>query len=97
MSSPQTSHNFLYFSEFPGNEREVEGTLSVQPQAIPVKGFKDYFLDLTPQNNERNPWFTGNINTVGFYSIEIAKKVFLTFDNIFHVYLMRGFQKYGRN
>ena len=62
MSSPQTSRNFLYFSEFPGNEREVEGTLSVQPQAIPVKGFKDYFLDLTPQNNERNPWFTGNVN-----------------------------------
>ena len=60
MSSPQTSRNFLSFSEIPGNEREVEGTLSVQPQAIPVKGFKDYFLDLTPQNNERNPWFTGN-------------------------------------
>ena len=32
--------------------------------------------------------------TVG---IEIAKKVFVTFDNVFHVYLMRGFQKYGRN
>ena len=61
MPSPKTSRNFLSFSEFAGNEREVEGTLSVQPQAIPVKGFKDYFLDLTPQNNERNPWFTGNI------------------------------------
>ena len=29
--------------------------------------------------------------TVGFQNIEIAKKVFLTFDHIFHVYLMRGF------
>ena len=27
----------------------------------------------------------------------IAKKVFLTFDDIFHVYLMRGLQKYERN
>ena len=36
-------------------------------------------------------------HTVGFYSIEIAKKVFLTFDNVFHAYFMRGFQKYGRN
>ena len=61
MSSPQTSRYFLSFFEFPGNEREVEGTLSVQPQSLPVKGFKDYFLDLTPHNNERNPWFTGNI------------------------------------
>ena len=66
VSNHPPSHNFSSFSEFPGNEREVEGTLSVQPQAIPVKGFKDYFLDLTPENNERNPWFTGNINTVGF-------------------------------
>ena len=36
-------------------------------------------------------------STVGFQSIEIAKKVFLTFVNVFHVYLMRGFQKYERN
>ena len=36
-------------------------------------------------------------HTMGKKSIKIAKKVFLTFDNIFHVYLMRGFQKYGRN
>ena len=26
-----------------------------------------------------------------------SQKVFLTFDNIFHVYLMRGFQTYERN
>ena len=31
--------------------------------------------------------------TVRFLSIEIPKKVFGGFDNIFHVYLMRGFQK----
>ncbi|KAL1497820.1 hypothetical protein ABEB36_008714 [Hypothenemus hampei] len=40
-----------------GNEAEVEGTLSVQPQANPVKGFKEYFLGLTVENNKRNPWF----------------------------------------
>ncbi|CAB0028906.1 unnamed protein product [Trichogramma brassicae] len=40
-----------------GNEPEVEGTLSVQPQANPVKGFEDYFLNLTVENNKRNPWF----------------------------------------
>ncbi|CAH0715917.1 unnamed protein product, partial [Brenthis ino] len=40
-----------------GNEAVVEGTISVQPQANPVQGFRDYFLALTPQNNLRNPWF----------------------------------------
>ncbi|XP_061399003.1 metabotropic glutamate receptor 4-like, partial [Musca vetustissima] len=40
-----------------GNEPEVEGTLSVQPQANPVKGFEEYFLNLTVENNVRNPWF----------------------------------------
>lgn len=42
-----------------GNEAEVEGTLSVQPQANPVIGFEDYFLNLTVINNKRNPWFVG--------------------------------------
>lgn len=42
-----------------GNEPEVEGTLSVQPQANPVKGFEEYFLNLTVDNNRRNPWFVG--------------------------------------
>lgn len=41
------------------NEPEVEGTLSVQPQANPVDGFEDYFLSLTVENNKRNPWFFG--------------------------------------
>lgn len=40
-----------------GNEPEVEGTLSVQPQANKVKGFEEYFLALTVEKNERNPWF----------------------------------------
>ncbi|XP_045498186.1 metabotropic glutamate receptor 2-like [Colias croceus] len=40
-----------------GNEPVVEGTISVQPQANPVRGFKEYFLGLTPENNARNPWF----------------------------------------
>ncbi|KAK8383381.1 hypothetical protein O3P69_019040 [Scylla paramamosain] len=39
------------------NEAEVEGTLSVQPQANPVGGFDDYFLGLTIEKNKRNPWF----------------------------------------
>ncbi|CAG9859138.1 unnamed protein product [Phyllotreta striolata] len=40
-----------------GNEAEVEGTLSVQPQAGEVAGFKEYFLGLNVENNTRNPWF----------------------------------------
>ncbi|XP_045105154.1 metabotropic glutamate receptor 4-like [Portunus trituberculatus] len=40
-----------------GNEAEMEGTLSVQPQANPVRGFDDYFLSLTVEKNIRNPWF----------------------------------------
>ncbi|CAL4156056.1 unnamed protein product, partial [Meganyctiphanes norvegica] len=40
-----------------GNEAEVEGTLSVQPQANAVRGFDKYFLGLTVENNTRNPWF----------------------------------------
>ncbi|KAJ0176873.1 hypothetical protein K1T71_008052 [Dendrolimus kikuchii] len=40
-----------------GNERAVEGTISVQPQANDVKGFKEYFLQLNVKNNKRNPWF----------------------------------------
>ena len=42
---------------FDGNEHQVEGTISVQPMANPVPGFDDYFLNLTPHNNHRNPWF----------------------------------------
>ncbi|XP_041979527.1 metabotropic glutamate receptor 2-like [Aricia agestis] len=40
-----------------GNERAVEGTISVQPQAHDVVGFKEYFLSLNVNNNKRNPWF----------------------------------------
>ncbi|KPJ01848.1 Metabotropic glutamate receptor [Papilio xuthus] len=40
-----------------GNERAVEGTISVQPQANDVTGFKEYFLGLNVKNNKRNPWF----------------------------------------
>lgn len=53
-----------FFAEIPsiffsGQEREVEGTLSIQPQANPVMGFSDYFLRKTVENNKRNPWFAG--------------------------------------
>ncbi|CAG5032639.1 unnamed protein product [Parnassius apollo] len=40
-----------------GNEPVVEGTISVQPQANPVRGFREYFLNLTVEKNTRNPWF----------------------------------------
>lgn len=50
-----------------GNEAEVEGTLSVQPQANPVRGFKEYFLSLNVENNPRNPWFIGEFNLKSHY------------------------------
>lgn len=50
-----------------GNEPEVEGTLSVQPQANSVKGFEEYFLNLTVENNRRNPWFVGKRTAEGRY------------------------------
>ena len=34
--------------------------------------------------------------TPSFQSIEIGKKVFLTLDNVFHVYLMSGLQKHAK-
>ncbi|CAH0691630.1 unnamed protein product [Spodoptera exigua] len=50
-----------------GNERAVEGTISVQPQANDVKGFKEYFLNLNVKNNKRNPWFVGpSVRRVAF-------------------------------
>ena len=42
----------------------MEGTLSVQPQANPVKGFQEYFLNLTVENNKRNPWFGGEFRKI---------------------------------
>ncbi|XP_060068565.1 metabotropic glutamate receptor 6-like [Ylistrum balloti] len=38
-------------------EAEVEGAVTVQPLAYEVIGFKDYFLNLKPETNARNPWF----------------------------------------
>lgn len=59
-----------------GNEPAVEGTISVQPQANPVRGFREYFLNLTVENNHRNPWFVGN-NT------SVALSMILSADNDF--------------
>lgn len=53
-----------------GNEAEVEGTLSVQPQANPVRGFQEYFLNLTVENNPRNPWFVGKYRINGLVDLE---------------------------
>ncbi|KAK7015134.1 hypothetical protein SK128_026155 [Halocaridina rubra] len=38
-------------------ESVAEGSIAVQPLARSLKGFDDYFLSLTPDNNTRNPWF----------------------------------------
>ncbi|GLG95076.1 Uncharacterized protein GBIM_02124 [Gryllus bimaculatus] len=61
-----------------GNEREVEGTLSVQPRANPVRGFREYFLNLTVENNRRNPWFVDPLVGVfqKFY-LNIATKFYV--------------------
>lgn len=40
-----------------GNEHQIEGTISVQPMAKSVSGFDEYFLNLKPAQNNRNPWF----------------------------------------
>ena len=37
---------------------QVEGAVTVLPQAEEVQGFKEYFLSLRPDSNDRNPWFT---------------------------------------
>ena len=50
---------FIFETIVSGHEAEVEGTLSVQPQAHPVIGFEQYFLNLTVKSNTRNPWFVG--------------------------------------
>lgn len=40
-----------------GYEEEILGTVSVQPSASPIQGFKEYFEKLTVESNTRNPWF----------------------------------------
>uniref|UniRef100_A0A915KQ64 G-protein coupled receptors family 3 profile domain-containing protein n=1 Tax=Romanomermis culicivorax TaxID=13658 RepID=A0A915KQ64_ROMCU len=40
-----------------GYEKEVLGTISLQPQASPIRGFREYFENLTVESNVRNPWF----------------------------------------
>jgi metabotropic X receptor len=55
----------------------VEGTLSVQPQANLVKGFQEYFLNLTVENNPRNPWF------VGKFVMSLFAFIYLLFDKQF--------------
>jgi len=54
-----------------GNEFEVEGTLSVQPQANPVRGFEEYFLNLTVESNHRNPWFVGEYDPDTYVKIRV--------------------------
>ena len=45
-----------------GQEACVEGTISFQPQAHTVRGFKEYVLGRTPHNNLRNRWFISESN-----------------------------------
>ncbi|XP_067659268.1 metabotropic glutamate receptor 8-like [Haliotis asinina] len=42
---------------FRGKEDQVEGAITVQPLASEVEGFREYFRNLRPQTNLRNPWF----------------------------------------
>lgn len=42
-----------------GNEEVVEGTISVQPEAKPVRGFNQYFIKQKPQ--KENPYFAGTL------------------------------------
>lgn len=40
-----------------GLEDVAEGALTVDLQSKSVPGFDDYMLSLTPDNNQRNPWY----------------------------------------
>ena len=40
-----------------GYEDIVEDAIGVQPLARMLPGFGSYLAKLTPENNERNPWF----------------------------------------
>ena len=78
-----------------GSEPEVEGTLSVLPQAHPVKGFDQYFLSLTPNNNKRNPWFIGKHQSYTTFIEEIvfekrSKKFHRVIINVFNQILLNG-------
>ena len=46
---------------------------------------------------EKSFYCNFRVFTVSFWSIEIPEKLFGGFDNVFHVSLMRGFQKCERN
>ena len=72
------NHVLFLFVFFSGHEPEVEGTLSVQPQANPVKGFQEYFLNLTVENNKRNPWFGGKVSfaDLGIMAQSTVKMIF---------------------
>ncbi|GFO15678.1 metabotropic glutamate receptor [Plakobranchus ocellatus] len=38
-------------------EADAEGTVTILPKRHVIPGFDEYFLNLTPENNTRNPWF----------------------------------------
>lgn len=44
-------------SPIKGNEKAAEGALTIVLQATPIPEFDDYFKDLKPAHNKRNPWF----------------------------------------
>lgn len=70
------------------DDKKVEGTLSVQPQANPVKGFEEYFLNLNVENNRRNPWFVGAYT---FYFIIIIADVIIKHEFDLNLLLWYGF------
>ena len=36
----------------------AQGAITLTLQTVKVQGFENYFRNLTPENNKRNPWFT---------------------------------------
>lgn len=52
--------------------------MSVQPQANPVRGFEEYFLNLTVENNQRNPWFVGTQNSFAFSFVQPGELLLIT-------------------
>lgn len=40
-----------------GLEEVAEGAITVELQSSSIPGFDEYMMSLTPESNNRNPWF----------------------------------------
>ena len=61
------------------------------PSMVDYPGSQLYLLQMP---RDFLPDCIKQLSTVGIQSLEIGKKVLGSFDNLFHVYLMNGLQKY---